>query len=100
MLAKPYEAMLNKKGKVWRYQGEGGHSETVYRRNTDNTVAKRKSTMVDKTLHRKQDWASRPLLKTGVELMFFGRGSSSCTTSGAHRVIVKLISYIYCCSIC
>jgi hypothetical protein len=49
-----------------------GQSEFVYRRRTDNTMAK--------------DRVTRTPLKTGGELRCSGRVSSSCSTSGTRRV--------------
>jgi hypothetical protein len=38
------------------------------------------------TARKTKDWATRTLLKTGRELMYFGRLSSTCTSSGTRRV--------------
>jgi hypothetical protein len=66
-------------------------SETVYRRRTDNTMAKRKSTKgqttIDKTyVYKAKDRVTRTPLKTGGELRCSGRVSCSCYTSGTRRV--------------
>jgi len=66
-----------------------GQSETVYRRRTDNTMAKRKSTKgqttIDKHTYKTKDGVTRTPLKTGDELMCSGRVGSSCSTSGTRR---------------
>jgi len=36
--------------------------------------------------HKSKDRVTRTQLKTGDELRYFGRVSSSCSTSGTHRV--------------
>jgi hypothetical protein len=71
-----------------------GQSETVYRyrRGTDNTKVKRKSTKgqttIDKTYrtYKTKDRVTRTPLKTGGELRCSGRVSSSCSTSGIRCV--------------
>ena len=50
-----------------------GQSESVYRRRTDNTMAKRKSTKGNNDLqntHTTKDRVTRTPLKTGGELMY------------------------------
>ena len=60
-----------------------GQSETVYRRITDNTMAKRKSTKdkqrSTKHTYKTKDRVTRTPLKTGGELMCSGRVNSSCS---------------------
>jgi hypothetical protein len=51
-------------------------SESVYRRRTDNTMAKRKSTKGETTIYK----------HTGGELRCSGRVNSSCSTSDTRRV--------------
>jgi hypothetical protein len=66
-----------------------GQSESVYRRRTDNTVAKRKSTKVQRSTkhtYKTKDRVTRTLLKTGDELRYSGRVNSSCSTSDTRRV--------------
>ena len=64
-------------------------SESVYRRRTDNTMAKRKCTKYKKRCtkptYKTKDRVTRTPLKTGGELRFSGRVSSSCSTSGTRR---------------
>ena len=67
-----------------------GPSASVYRRRTDNPMAKKK---VQKDKHRStkhtyktKDRVTRTPLKTGGELRCSGRVSSSCSTSGTRRV--------------
>ena len=55
-----------------------GLSESVNRRRTDITMAKRKRT---KHTHKTKDWATRTPLKTRGELRSSGRVSNSCSTS-------------------
>ena len=57
-----------------------GQSESVYRRRTDNTIAKRKSIKVQKDKQRStkhtyktEDRATRTPLKTGDELKYLGK---------------------------
>ena len=63
-----------------------GQSESVYRRRTDNTIAKRKSTKGQTTIYKTKDRVTRTPLKTGGELRCSGRVSSSCSTCGTRRV--------------
>jgi arylamine N-acetyltransferase len=65
-----------------------GQSESVNRRRTDNTMAKRKKDKQESTkqTHKTKDRVTRTLLKTGDELRCSGRISSSCSTSGTRRV--------------
>jgi hypothetical protein len=67
-----------------------GQSESVYRRRTDNTMAKRKSTKgktrSTKHTYKTKDRVTRTPLKTGGGLRCSGRVSSSCSTSGTCRV--------------
>ena len=62
-------------------------SETVYRRRTDNTMAKRK-VQKDKQRSTKKtkDRVTRTPLTTGGELRCSGKVSSSCSTSSIRRV--------------
>jgi predicted choloylglycine hydrolase len=61
-----------------------GQSESVYRRRTDNTMAKRKrtkgQTTIYKNTYKPKDRVTLTPLKTGGELMCSGRVSSSCST--------------------
>ena len=65
-------------------------SELVYRRRTDNTMAKRKSrkgqTTIYKHTHKTKDRVTRTPPKTGSELGCTGRVSTSFSTSGTCRV--------------
>ena len=67
-----------------------GQSESVYRRRTDNTMAKRKGTKdkqwSTKHTYKIKDRVTRTPLKTGGELRCSGRISSSCSTSGTRHV--------------
>ena len=64
---------------------KGRQLESVYRRRTDNTMAKRKrikgQTTIYKTYIKKtKDRVTRTPLKTGGELRCFGRVIISCST--------------------
>jgi hypothetical protein len=65
-----------------------GQSESVYRRRTDNTMAKRKSTKnkqrSTKHTHKTKNQVTSAPLKTGAELRCSGRVSSSCSNSDTH----------------
>ena len=63
-------------------------SESVYRRRTDKTMAKRKKDKQRSTKHtyKTKNRVTRTPVKTGGELRCPGRVGSSCTTSGTHRV--------------
>jgi hypothetical protein len=65
-------------------------SESVYRRRTYNTMAKRKSTkgqtMIYKHTYAIKDRVTRTPLKTGGTLWCSGRVISSCSTSGTRHV--------------
>jgi hypothetical protein len=65
-------------------------SESVYRRRTENTMAKITSTKGQTTIynhtHKTKDRVTRTQLKTRDELRCSGRVSSSCSTSGTRRV--------------
>jgi len=66
-----------------------GQSESVYRRRTANTMAKRKSTKGQTTIYKTyktKNQVTRTPLKTGGELRWSRRVSSS--TSGTRRVIL------------
>jgi hypothetical protein len=66
-----------------------GQSESVYRRRTDNTMAKGKSTKGQTTInkiYKTKDRVTRTPLKTGGELGCSGRIGSSCSTSDTRRV--------------
>ena len=63
-----------------------GSSESVNRRRTDNTMAKRKSTKGQTTKYKTKYRVIRTPLKTGGDLIWSGRVSSSCSTSGTRRV--------------
>ena len=67
-----------------------GQSESVYRRKTDNTLAKRKSTKGQTTIYKHtpktKDRVTRTSLKTGGELRCSGKVDSSCSTSDTQRV--------------
>ena len=67
-----------------------GQSETVYRRRIDNTMAKKKvqkdKQRSTKHTYKTKDRVTWTPLKTGGELRFSGRVSSSCSTSGTRRV--------------
>ena len=67
-----------------------GQSEFVYRRRTDNTMAKRKvqkdKQRSTKHTYKTKDPVTRTPVKTGGELMCSGRVSSSCSTSVTRRV--------------
>ena len=67
-----------------------GQSESVYRRRTDNTMAKRKrtkgQTTINKVYKKTKDRVTRTPLKTGGELKCSGRVSCSCSTSDTRRV--------------
>ena len=57
-----------------------GQSETVYRRRTDNTMAKRKRTKGQTTIDKTKDRVTRTPLKIEGELRCSGRVSTSCST--------------------
>ena len=65
-------------------------SESVYRRRTDNTMPKEKvqkyKQQSAKHTDKTKDRVTRTPLKTGGELRWFERVSSSCSTSGTCRV--------------
>jgi len=67
-----------------------GQSESVDRRRTDNTMAKRKSTKgqttITKHTYKTKVRVTRTPLKTGGELRCSGRVSSFCSTSDLRRV--------------
>jgi hypothetical protein len=63
-----------------------GSSESVNRRRTENTMAKRKSTKGQTTKYKTKYRVIRTPLKTGGDLIWSGRVSSSCSTSGTRRV--------------
>ena len=67
-----------------------GVSESVYRRRTDNTTAKRKvqkdKQRSTKHTRKTKDRVIRTPLKTGDELRCSGRVSSSCSTNDTRRV--------------
>jgi hypothetical protein len=71
--------------RVWRYQM--GESESVIRRRTDNTMAKRKRTKrINNNLQNTKVRATWTSLKTGSELGCSGRVGSSCSISGTRRI--------------
>ena len=63
--------------------------ESVIRKRTDNTMAKRKRTNNDlqNTTQKAKDRARRTPLKTGGKLRCSGRVGSSCSTCGSRLVI-------------
>jgi len=62
-------------------------SEFANRSSTDNTMAKKRSnTDLQNITHKTKDRVTQTPLTTGVELMCFGRVSSSCSTIGTRRV--------------
>jgi len=69
-----------------------GQSESVYRRRTDNTMAKRKRTNLKdkqrstKHTYKTKDRVTRTPLKTRGELGCSEKVGSSCSTSYTHRV--------------
>ena len=67
-----------------------GQSESVYRRRTDNTMAKRKvqkdKQRSTKHTYKTKNRVTRTPVKTGGELRSPGRVGSSCSTSGTRRV--------------
>ena len=67
-----------------------GQSESLFRRRTDNTMAKRKvqkdKQRSTKHTYKTKDRVTRTLVKIGGELMCSGRVSSSCSTSGTCRI--------------
>ena len=81
-----YMSLINLKKRLMIPKGK---SESVYRR-TDNTMAIRKCTKVQKTMYKHtyktKDRVTRSPLRTGGELRCSGRVSSSCLTSGTRRV--------------
>ena len=65
---------------------KGRQSESVYRRRTDNTMAKGKSTNGQTThTHNTKDRVTRTPLKTGGKRRCSRRVSSSCSTSDTCR---------------
>ena len=70
------------------FEDTKGAIKTVYRRRTDNTMAKRKSTKLQTTItkhtHKTKDRATRTPLKTESESRCSGRASSCCSTSDTH----------------
>ena len=77
-----------------------GQSETVYRRRTDNTMAKREEQTIQwpkekaqkdkqrstKHTYKTKDRVTQTPLKTRGELRCSGKVGSSCSTSGTRRV--------------
>jgi hypothetical protein len=67
-----------------------GQSESLFRRRTDNTMAKRKvqkdKQRSTKHTYKTKDRVTRTLVNIGGELMCSGRVSSSCSTSGTCRI--------------
>jgi len=65
-----------------------GSWESVNRRRTDNTIAKRKRTNNDlqNITHKTKDRLTRTPLKPGGEFRRFGSVSIYCSTSGTRRV--------------
>ena len=68
-----------------------GQSQSVYRRRTDNTLAKRISTKGQTTIYKAyiykaKDRVTRNPLNTGGELMCSRKVDSPCFTSGTRRV--------------
>ena len=78
------------------------HNTSAKRRRTDNTMAKRKGQKdkqrSTKHTHKAKDRATRTPLRTGVARRCSGRVSSTCSTSGTHRVNIvtnPVISHLY-----
>ena len=75
-----------------------GQSESVYRRRTDSTMAKRKvqkdKQRSTKHTYKTKDRATRTPLRTGDEPGCSGRVSRSCSTSGIRRVNLVTIPVI------
>ena len=67
-----------------------GQSESLYRRRTDNAMAKEKAQKdkqrSTKHTYKTKDRVTRNPLKTWGELRYFERVSSSCSTSDTRRV--------------
>jgi hypothetical protein len=64
-----------------QHNGQEGQS-TQWPRRTDNTMAKGKTNNdLQNITHKAKDWVTRTPLKTGGELRFSGRVSSSCSIS-------------------
>jgi len=75
-----------------------GQWESVYRRRTDNAMAKRKvqkdKQRSTKHTYQTKDRVTRIPLKTGGELRCSGRVSSSCSTNGTRRVNSLLLKLL------
>jgi hypothetical protein len=52
-------------------------------------IRKRTNNDLQNTTQKTKDQVTRTLLKTGDELRYTGRVSSSCSTSGTHRVTLE-----------
>jgi hypothetical protein len=52
-------------------------------------IRKRTNNDLQNTTQKTKDQVTRTLLKTGDELRYTGRVSSSCSTSGPHRVTLE-----------
>jgi hypothetical protein len=59
-------------------------------RNDQQKKDKRTTNDLHNTTHKTKDRVTRTPLKTGVELMYTGMVSSSCSTSGIRRVIFSM----------
>ena len=71
-----------------------GVAEAVIRRMTDNTMTQRKRpTVINKNTRKTKDRETRTPLKTGGELVCYGRVGSSCSTRGTHLVTFVLCSH-------
>jgi len=55
----------------------------------NTTMAKKTSNAQQNTTQKTKNRATRTPLKSGAELMCFGRDSSSCSTTDTRRVTVK-----------
>ena len=80
------------------FEDTKGEAESVHRRRTDNTMAKRKRTIEKKQQSTKHytenDRSSNTYLSNNRgELRYSGRISSSCSTSGTRRFAAVYIEF-------
>jgi hypothetical protein len=80
-----------------------GQSESVYRRRTDNTMTKRKSTKGQKTINKtciqNQRSSNTNPTKNGDEIRRCGRVSSSCSTVNENVDIIYCVRRVFCKSV-
>jgi hypothetical protein len=81
-------ARMNNTIRVWRYKRGNQNPYIEEEQTTKRPKKKHKRANNDSTkhTHKTKDRITRAPLKTGGELRCSGRVSSSCSTSGTHRV--------------